>query len=137
MTGTKNFTLKKGERLHSKKLIDLLFQKKDQIKFVGHPIILIAKKIEGDTSLKFPAQILFSVSKKKIKRAVDRNLIKRRLREGYRKNKNNLYSLLESKNQQFIISIIYIGAEPESTKHLEEKIIVLLNRLINEIEKSS
>ena len=137
MTTPKRFTLKKGERLHSKKLIDLLFQKKGQIKFVSHPIILIAKKIERDTDLKFPAQILFSVSKKKIKRAVDRNLIKRRLKEGYRKNKINLYTLLESKNQQFAISIIYIGAEPESTEHLEEKIIVLLSRLINKIEKSS
>ncbi|RED93595.1 ribonuclease P protein component [Marinoscillum furvescens] len=73
--------LPKKERLSSKKEIEELF--KNGSSFYLHPLLLKYQQVA-------PAQtgqaVLFSVSRKKFKRAVDRNLIKRRMREAYRIN---------------------------------------------------
>ena len=124
-------TFCKEERLCSKVRIDELFSDSpDKIKLTEFPFVLIAKKTKLNTN--FPAQILFSVSKRKIKHAVKRNLIKRRCKEAYRQHKNLLYSYLVAKNENLILSIVYIGNKPLPYQLIEEKIIVLLNRLTQE-----
>lgn len=137
MTIPKGNSLKKKDRLKSKRLIDYLFNKDNQVKIVQHPLILLAKKGDVQAFNDSPAKVLFSVSKKKLKRAVDRNFIKRKLREGYRKNKNKLYSVLIDRKEQLLISFIYIDNNPQPQEDLEEKIIVLLDRLIKKIDKPS
>ncbi|NJK85208.1 MAG: hypothetical protein HC906_03830 [Bacteroidales bacterium] len=71
------FTFKKFERLTSKILIDRLFSE-GKI-FVVYPLKIFY--LNGDFSFDAPAQVLISVPKKNFKKAVSRNLIKRRLRE--------------------------------------------------------
>jgi ribonuclease P protein component len=56
-----------------------------------------------------PAQVAFSVSKKTFKKAATRNLIKRRMRESYRKMKHLLYNFLEAENKQLTFIIVYRG----------------------------
>ncbi len=126
-----NNTFCKEERLCSKILIDELFSNSgDKIKFTEFPFVLIAKKTKLSTS--FPAQMLVSVSKKKVKQAVKRNLIKRRTKEAYRLNKNKLYNYLTSKEENLILSFVYISNKPLPYQLIEEKIIVLLSRLTKE-----
>ena len=62
-----------------------------------------------------PASILISVSKRRFKRAVKRNRVKRQIREAYRKNKS--------------IAFIYLSDELTATAELEEKMKIALARI--------
>src|SRR5471030_2413656 len=98
------YTFKKEERLCNKKLIDELFHNGSS--FLCYPFK--ASWLIIDEPRQIPAQILFSVSKKRFKRAVDRNLVKRRMREAYRLNKQQqLYDLLNSAGKKIALSVGY------------------------------
>ena len=58
-----------------------------------------------------PATILISVSKRRFKRAVKRNRVKRQIREVYRKNKQPLLDGLQNKGQRLAIAFIYLSDE--------------------------
>ena len=79
-------TFAKAERLHSKKIIQELFTKGSS--FYLHPFKIILLLNPDQTVAQH--QILISVSKRFFKKAVDRNLLKRRIRESYRKEKESL-----------------------------------------------
>ena len=125
-------TLKKDERLRKKQIIDDLFSTGKT--FHIYPFTVVWKNTEQD--LKFPAQILFSVPKKKFRKAVDRNKIKRLLREAYRKNKDHLYKTLDKSENKCVFAIIYTANEILPYIEIEQKIISVLKRLIIDYEKN-
>jgi ribonuclease P protein component len=99
-------TFSKDERLCSQKIISGLFQPgffiskspfRMNILFTDLPVAGI------------PAQVVFVVGKKRFKRAVDRNRIKRVMRELYRLNKQRIYNALQSKNKTAALAIFYSG----------------------------
>ena len=98
-----HFTFSKFDRLSSKKLIDRLFEKGKSFQAGGLRIFYYEEKLETG----FPVQSLISVSKRKFKRATDRNRIKRLIRENLRLNKKVLYEFLETENKQFLIGIVF------------------------------
>ena len=118
----------KEERLCSRKTIDFLFTANDKVKFTEFPFMVIAKESVNDDQ-KFPAQMMVSVSKRKIRLAVNRNLMKRRMKEAYRLHKNEFYESLKTQNKELILCFIFLGNKPVSYELIEQKIIVLLNRL--------
>jgi ribonuclease P protein component len=82
-----------------------------------------------------PAQVAFSVTKKGFRHAVARNLLKRRMREAYRKNKHILYNYLDAEKMQIVFIVIYRGdsisdyaAIEKSTRELLEKLISLIRK---------
>lgn len=123
-------TLCKEERLCSKILINSLFLSQDKLKFTEYPWMVMAKEVELDSN--YPAQVMISVSKRKIRLAVNRNKIKRKGKEAYRLNKSILYNSLEKRNKKMILCFIYLEKKPLPYAVLEQKIIVLLNRLTKE-----
>ena len=89
----RRYTLSKEERLSWKRYIDLLFAKGQS--FVAFPLRVVYLAVEEETLA--PVSILVSVPKKKFRRAVKRNLIKRQVREAYRVRK---YDLIDDGKKQ-------------------------------------
>jgi len=126
----KKFT--KEERLCSRKLLDLLF--KNGSSFLLYPFRVSYLFAPG--KLDFPAQVVINVSKKRFKRAHDRNLIKRRMREAYRVHKESaLYPLLNHPDQLLLLSLQFIGKEHCEYAFFEKKLAAVLQKLILTIEK--
>jgi ribonuclease P protein component len=122
------FTFKKEERLCSKKLFDKLFT--DGSSFLVYPmkIVFIETGFEG----KYPVKAAFSVRKKLFRKAVRRNLIKRRMREAYRCNKHLLYSRLGHEKKIALI-FIYVGKDIAEYKVIEAGVKKALNRIIKRL----
>ncbi len=112
-------TFKKREKLRSKKAFNELI--KLGRSFYSHPFLIIWKKTNPEE--KYPAQVAVSVSKKLFKRAVDRNIIKRRTLEAYRLNKYELYEFLESKNIGLVFIIVYREKQIADYHSIEKGII--------------
>jgi ribonuclease P protein component len=100
------FTLNKTERLSSRKIIAGLYESGF---FVAKYPIRINYQFTELPVKDLHLQAMFSVSKKRFSRAVDRNRIKRLLREIYRHQKHQLYARLEEKNLKMAIGIIFTG----------------------------
>jgi ribonuclease P protein component len=109
------FSFKKGERLSSGKAITSLFQSGSML--VSHPVRILyhASGEEGD----YTARMAVSVPKRLFKRAVDRNLLKRRIREAYRQMKPEFYRRLKQKGVKVQMVIQYQHAEIVDYKVLE------------------
>ena len=120
------YNFPKEERLCSKKLITELFSKGSS--FNLYPLRFVFLKAETPAP-EFP-QVLISVSKKYFKRAVDRNRLKRQIRESYRLNKHKLLS----ENGQFlaVLGLIYIGKEKKPYNSIDKKLNAGLLRLVDE-----
>jgi len=120
------FTFKKEERLCSKKLIDELFHNGSS--FLLYPFRITWLSAELPAGI--PVQVLINVSKRRFKRAHDRNLIKRRVREAYRLHKAAyLYSKLPE-GKQFLLAVNFVGKEISSYQFIEKKLIAVFERLI-------
>jgi ribonuclease P protein component len=126
------YTFKKEERLCNKRLIDELFHSGSS--FLCYPFK--ASWMLASNPQPFPVQIVLAVSKKRFKRAVDRNLIKRRMREAYRLHKQqHLYDQLNLTDKQIVLSLSYIGKEIAPYDITKKKMLKFLTQLCTEIGK--
>ena len=81
----------------------------------------------------FAASVLISVSKKRFKRAVKRNRVKRQVREAYRKNKSLLTDALEAKGKKLAVAFIWLDDELHASSEVEEKVKKLLQLIAERI----
>ncbi len=77
--------------------------------------------------------ILASVSKRRFKRAVKRNRVKRQIREAYRLNKQALLDVLEIHKCRLAIAFIYLSDELVESSVIEEKMKLALTRIAEKV----
>ena len=97
----------KNERLFLQKDIDRLFDKGQS--FVSYPLRIIYLHVIANPLTDNGISILISVPKKRIRRAVKRNRIKRLIREAYRLNKKEILTLYKEKGKHLHLAFLYIS----------------------------
>lgn len=125
----KKYYFRKEERLSSLKLIERLYNQGSS--FSLYPFRIVSLVVDPDEC---PSKIVISVPKRKFKRAVDRNRIKRIIREVYRHSKADFfYDALIEKSISIHLLIIYTGNEIITSDKLEKKLNLALNRLLKSV----
>lgn len=122
-----DFTFKRAERLKSRKVIEQLFKQGQS--FAHYPLRLVWT-VQKERQSIFPVQFALTVPKKKFKKAVQRNRIRRLMREAYRLNKHRLYKALEESESQLAFLVIYTGQEALTFKEIETAMQQMLRRFI-------
>jgi ribonuclease P protein component len=120
-------TLGKQERLKSKKLIEKLYAEGDSVK--TFPLRMMY--VQTAHTSEFPCQVGVSVAKRNYKLAVDRNRLKRLMRETYRLQKQIVYNNLD---EPYVFMISYIGREEIKYEDLYLKMEKLLTLFIDKVK---
>jgi ribonuclease P protein component len=129
-----HFTFSKEEKLTGKTSIDQLFNEGKSINLF--PFRIYYKLV--DTPHEPAARLLIAIPKKKVKHAVDRNRLRRLVREAYRLNKTGFFTWLESKSFRLHFALIYSGDSTDLTyKEVEGKINACLAKLEKAITSES
>ncbi|HSO85838.1 MAG TPA: ribonuclease P protein component [Draconibacterium sp.] len=124
--GKETFSFQKAERLCSKKIMDKLFQEGKTIFVFPIKIVYLETKLPSN----FPVQAAFTVGKRNFKHAVQRNLIKRRMREVYRLNKSKVYNEIGEK--QVAVFFIFTGKTISEYRQIETAIKKGMKKLLSE-----
>ena len=133
MLQSRRYFFKKNERLCLSNDIKNVIENGKKI--MSYP--LIANYIIKNTEVGETTKIAISVAKRNFKKAVDRNLLKRRIREAYRHNKHNLTDIAKKHNKAINAIIIYVPKEKLPYKEIERGIAKLLENFAKNIEKSN
>ncbi len=110
-----DYSFSKSEHLKSNKTIAALFEQGTS--FVNFPLRVVWMPIESSPDSLMPLQVAFSVSKKSFKRAVDRNRIRRLLREAYRLQKHSF--TIPKRSAHHAMMFIFLAKEEIPLKDLE------------------
>jgi ribonuclease P protein component len=124
-------TFSKKERIVSNKLMETLFEKGDSQAVTAFPlkaVYLPIDKPQGGT----PAQVLISVPKKRFKHAVDRNRVKRQVREAFRHHKEIIYERIAT-DKQLLVAFIWLSDRHYVSSEVEQRIVRLLKKIAQQL----
>ena len=120
-------TFRKQERIVSDLLIETLFEKGDSQSLAAYPLRVVYLQTERQSG-HAPIQILISVPKKRFKHAVDRNRVKRQIREAYRRHKQLVINGIEE-GRELLIAFIWISDKHCPSAEVEKRVVSLLKRI--------
>ena len=115
------------EHLKSKSVIEQLYANGSSV--TAFPLRAVFMEQEHDR-LPTAAAILISVAKKRFRHAVDRNLVKRRIREAYRTSKHPFVEALENNGKKMAVAILYIDSKHNSTEFIKRRMAKLLSSIL-------
>lgn len=122
---------RKEERISSRKLIDALFSgggSHSKSAFPLRVVYMLQERLCGQA----PAQVLVSVPKRRFRHAVDRNRVKRQIREAYRLNKHPLVEAVPAGKAVFM-AFIWLSDEHLPSAAIEERVRTLLTHITRQI----
>ena len=128
----KQHTFRKYERLCNKKHIQYLYTNGEKLLVFPFSVFWC---VCGEGDIPSQTQVIISVSKKKLKLAVDRNHVKRVIRECYRLHKEELYTALDINGCKILLAINYVQDKKRNYASMERKYMKMLKQLIESINK--
>lgn len=123
------FSYNKFEKLKSRKQIELLFAKGKSI--ASFPVKVFYLPVEHTPV--HPVQVGVGVSARNFKKAVDRNTIKRRMREAYRLHKLPLHEHLVAQQKSVVVFILWIDKQMPTTAALQDLMPTVIEKLIKQL----
>ena len=126
MAGIASPTFNKRERIVSKKLIEQLFSKGSSFSISAFPLRIVVMETARVTD-DVPVQVLVSVSKRHFKHAVDRNRVKRQIREAYRHHKQILTERVQQQ-QTLAIAFTWLADGLHESATVEKSVRILLGK---------
>ncbi|HQB29043.1 MAG TPA: ribonuclease P protein component [Paludibacter sp.] len=130
MTINQSNQFPKNERLCGEIRIKQLFEAGSTFKV--YPLKVVYKRI--DNAQEIPVQVLISVPKKIIKKAVHRNKVKRQIRESYRLNKWLLHQKCVDKNVQLDLAFVYLSGSMHPYSEINDKVKLSLEKIAQTLE---
>ena len=124
-------TFSKRERLVSQRLIDMLFGQSASHSLAAFPLRTVwhlRERCDDDD----PIQMLVRVPKKRFHHAVDRNRVKRQVREAYRQHKQLLYDALPS-DKALLVAFVWLSDRHLPTSEVENRLVTLVQRLLERL----
>ncbi|MCF0192689.1 MAG: ribonuclease P protein component [Prevotella sp.] len=115
-------TFPKSERIYLQKEVEELFAPGNAKGITNYPIRMVYRYVTRENEQEPRVKVLISVSKKRLRRAVDRVRAKRQMREAYRLNK-------PSGERAANIAFIWLADKPQESSLIHAKMIELLQRL--------
>lgn len=127
MSAAERFTLSKEERICSKKLINELFTGNGR-SMTAFPlrVVFMKRTIDDDQPR---AAMLVSVPKRYFKHAVDRNRVKRQVREAFRRNKSIITQNLTDDHESVAMAFVWLTNEKYPSSEVENRMVRLLTRI--------
>lgn len=127
MSAAERITLSKEERICSKKLINELFTGNGR-SMTAFPLrVVFMKRTIVDDQPR--AAMLVSVPKRYFKHAVDRNRVKRQVREAFRRNKSIITQNLTDDHEAVAMAFVWLTDEKFPSSEVENRMVRLLTRI--------
>lgn len=127
-----SLSLPKNQRLSSQRAIDQLFSQGNST--IAYPLRAVFRLYADDESLP-PARFMITVPKKKIRHAVGRVLMRRRIREAYRINRHLLFPSLNEAHVHADIALIYLSSDLADYATIEQCIQAILDHIANKVKE--
>ena len=128
-------TFSKHERLKSRKFITRLFQEGQS--FIAYPLRVVwlpVEKLAHQEEDGPPAQVAISVPRRAFPSAVQRNRLKRRIREAYRLHKDVFYEQLLSSDQRIALMLVLVAREELDFAEMENGVLKMIRKFPKQLE---